>query len=63
MRATIKITIDYDEAQSSSDKEIERALNFAVRHLADNGLLSDEESVVDEWRYELEVVSSPATKE
>lgn len=63
MRATIKITIDYDEAQSSSDKEIERALNFAVQHLADNGFLSDEESVVDEWRYELEVVSSPATKE
>ena len=55
MRATVTITIDYDEAQSSSDKDIERALNFAVQHLANNGLLSDEESVVDEWGYQVEV--------
>ena len=55
MRATVTITIDYDEAQSSSDKDIERALNFAVQHLASNGLLSDEESVVDGWRHQIEV--------
>ncbi len=55
MRATVTITIDYDEAQSSSDKDIKRALNFAVQHLASNGLLSDEESVVDGWRHQIEV--------
>tara|TARA_B100000886_G_scaffold328079_1_gene276144 strand:+ start:1578 stop:1943 length:366 start_codon:yes stop_codon:yes gene_type:complete len=61
MRATVTITIDYDEAQSSSDKDIERALNFAVQHIANNGLLSNEESVVDEWRYQVEV--APNRKE
>ena len=61
MRATIKITIDYDKAHVSSDKDIERALNFAVQYLASNGLLSDEDSIVDEWKYELEVEPAPAT--
>ena len=58
MRAVLTITIDYDDAQSSSDKDIERALNFAVQYLANNGLLSDEESVVDRWRHQVEVTSN-----
>jgi hypothetical protein len=55
MKATVTIMIDYDEAQSSSDKDIERALSFAVKHLANNGLLSDEDSIVDDWKYKIEV--------
>ena len=55
MKAILTITIDYDDAQSSSDKDIERALNFAAQYLASNGLLSDDESVVDGWRYKVEV--------
>ena len=58
MRAVLTITIDYDDAQSSSDKDIERALNFAVQYLANNGLLSDEESVVDRWIHQVEVTSN-----
>ena len=55
MRATVTITIDYDETQFSTEEDIEHALNFAVRYLANNGLLSDEESVVDGWTAQVEV--------
>jgi hypothetical protein len=55
MRAKVTITIDYDEAHITSDKDIERALNYAVQYLANNGLLSDEGSIVDEWSYTVEV--------
>jgi hypothetical protein len=61
MRAVLTITIDYDEAHVSSGKDIERALNFAARYLASNGLLSDEHSIVDEWKYELEVDPASTT--
>ena len=57
MKAKVIINIVYDDAQSSSNKDIERALNFAVNHLANNGLLSDEHSIVDEWEYSVEVTT------
>lgn len=56
MKARVIINITYDDANASSDKDIERVLHFAVQYLANNGLLSDEESIVDEWSYEVEVL-------
>lgn len=58
MKATIKITINYDKAHVSSGEDIKRALNFAVQHLANNGLLSDGESIVDAWRHQVKVTPS-----
>ena len=58
MRAKVTIDITYDSACCSSDKEIERALNFAVMHLANNGLLADSESIVDEYSYTVEVLEN-----
>ena len=55
MRAVLKLTIDYDNETISSDKDIERVLSFAAQHLASNGLLSDEHSIIDEWGFVVEV--------
>ena len=55
MRAKITINIVYDEATVTSEKSLRRALEYAVSHLANNGLLSDEDSVVDEWSHVIEV--------
>ena len=55
MKAKVIINVSYDSSNCSSDKEIERALNFAVMRLASDGLLADSESIVDEYSYTVEV--------
>ena len=55
MRAKLIIDVSYDEDQSLSDKDVERVLNYAAMHLANNGLLSGECSVVDEWTHSVKV--------
>jgi len=55
MKAKVTIDITYDSACCSSDKDIKHALYGAVNYLANAGLLSDEESIVDRWSSTVEV--------
>ena len=55
MKAKVTIDITYDSACCSSDKDIKHALYGAVNYLANAGLLSDEESIVDTWSSTIEV--------
>ena len=55
MRAVLKLTINYDNDTISSDKDIKRILSYAAQYLANNGLLSDEHSIIDEWGFIVEV--------
>jgi len=59
MKAKVTINITYDPANVSSGRSVHAALAYAVRHLANNGLLSDENSVVDEWDYAVEIIKAP----
>ena len=53
MRAILTIEIVYDDSNVSTLKDIELALEYAAKHLANKGLLSDEMSVVDKWTYKV----------
>tara|TARA_Y100000034_G_scaffold134016_1_gene201299 strand:- start:880 stop:1053 length:174 start_codon:yes stop_codon:yes gene_type:complete len=55
MKAKVTIDITYDFEYCSSDKDIKHALYGAVNYLANAGLLSDEESIVDTWSSTIEV--------
>ena len=55
MKAKVTIDITYDSEYCSSDKDIKHALYGAVNYLANAGLLSDEESIVDTWSSIVEV--------
>jgi hypothetical protein len=55
MKAKVTIDITYDSACCSSDKDIKHALYGAVNYLANTGLLSDDESLVDTWSSIVEV--------
>ena len=57
MRAKVEINVYYSvEETTSSTKDIERALYWAVNHLASEGLLGDDNSVVDTWSCKVEVI-------
>ena len=50
-----KVTIDIKYETPCCHEDIENALSFAVEHLANNGLLSDEESVISGYSYDVAV--------
>jgi hypothetical protein len=58
MRAILTVTIDYDDAHFTSRDDIEGTLRWGIDHLASNGMLSDEESIVDEWDINVEFKES-----
>ncbi len=53
MRAKVTINIQYETPYCREDAE--NALRFAVEHLANNGLLSGSEGVVDEYSCAVEI--------
>lgn len=55
MRLKLTVTVDYDSA-TTYEHEARLALSSAAQYLANNGLLSSPEGVVDEWRYDVEHV-------
>ena len=55
MHVKVTVKIVYDDATVSGERDIRRALEFAVNYLADKGMLSDEESIVDEWNCNIEI--------
>ena len=57
MHATVTIRIKYDKATLTgrSESNIRNALDYAINHLASEGLLSDDEVIVDEWSSEVEI--------
>ena len=58
MKAVLTISIIYDETDETlSDKKVRTALEYAVTHLVDNGLLSPEESTITQWNHSIRIVS------
>lgn len=55
MRFKLTVTVDYDPA-TTYEHEARHALRHAAQYLANNGLLSSPEGVVDGWRYDVEHV-------
>ena len=53
MRAKVTISIQYETP--CYREGVENALRFAGQHLADNGLLSDSESIVDGYSCAVEI--------
>jgi len=58
MRAILTITIDYDDAYFTSREDIEGTLRWGADHLAGHGMLSDEESIIDDYKVEVEFKES-----
>ena len=57
MRIRLTIDVTIDDATADEVSAIS-TLNNAAMHLASNGLLADEFSVVDEWSHQVDVLSS-----
>lgn len=55
MRLVLTVVVDYDDL-AVSEEEAE-ALEAAAQHLADNGMLSSDNGIVDDWSFKVENVT------
>jgi hypothetical protein len=53
--ARLKINIIFDEQDKEKRDLVERVLDQAAMHLADNGLLSGDRLIVESWSHDVEV--------
>ena len=53
MRAQVTLSIKYDDEPKPDENLLRNRLEFAMQHLASQGLLSDPETIVDEWKYDI----------